>query len=141
MAVARPPILAKEEASRRVALLCDLRSALAAQGVNSTIVRIHRLVLEGASTKCAPSGLTDPQLFVFTSAGTSIVTTNGRTYLLGSGRAYPVDDPANAAHGAAACHAVPGAAGRGPAGLALDRGARRFSDELLRPGVDHESTG
>lgn len=93
----REPILAKEEASRRAALLSDLHGALAAQGVNSTVVRRHRLVLEGAGTKCAPSGPADPQLHVFTPCGTSIVTTNGRTYLLSSGRACPADDPAQAA--------------------------------------------
>ena len=93
----RPPILAKEEASRRAALLSDLHGALAAQGVNSTIVRNHRLVLKGASTKCAPSGLTDPQLYVFTPTGTSIVTTNGGTYLLDGSRAYPVHGLAQAA--------------------------------------------
>jgi len=94
----RPPILAREEASRRAALLTDLRSALAALGVSSTVVGNHRLVLEGSSTKCAPSGPTDPQLHVFTPDGTSIVTTNGRAYLLGGGRAFSIDDPAKAAH-------------------------------------------
>lgn len=117
----RAPILDKDEASRRAALLCDLQGALEAQGVSSVLARNHRLVLEGAGTKAAPSGLTDPQLYVFTSGGTGIVTTNGRNYLLGRSRAYPVDDLAAAAHGAAAaaCRNVPGTSGtrgRVPAG-------------------------
>lgn len=85
------------------------------------LARNHRLVLEGASTKAAPSGPTDPQLHVFTPGGTSsIITTNGKSYLLGNGRAYPVDDPADAAHGAAAAArqnvpSTPGTPGRVPA--------------------------
>jgi hypothetical protein len=93
----REPILAREEASRRAALLADLHSPLAARGVNSTVVGRHRLVLEGTGTKAAPSGPTNPQLHVFTPGGTSIVTTNGRTYLLDDRRACPADDPAQAA--------------------------------------------
>jgi hypothetical protein len=112
--VTRPPILAKEEASRRAALLCDLQSALAARGISSILARNHRLVLEGASTKCAPSGPTDPQLHIFTPGGTSITTTNGKAYLLDGDR-YPAGDPDGAA--AAACrHAAPSTPGRGPAG-------------------------
>jgi len=95
--IARPPILAKDEAGRRAALLADLHSALAAQGVNSTVVRRHRLVLDGTGARAAPSGPTDPQLYVFTPGGTRIVTTSGRAYLLGSGRACPASDPAQAA--------------------------------------------
>ncbi len=111
---ARPPILDKEEASRRAALLGDLQSALAAQGVDSVLARTHRLVLEGASAKSTPSGPTDPQLRIFTTGGTSIATTNGRTYLI-DGDTYPAGDPHAAA--AAACrNAVPVTAGRGPAG-------------------------
>lgn len=92
----REPILAREEASRRAALLSDLHGALAAQGVNSTVVRRRRLVLEGAGTKCAPSGPTDPQLYIFTPCETNIVTTNGRTYFLSGRRACPADDLAQA---------------------------------------------
>ena len=112
---ARPPILAREEAGRRTALLADLQTVLAAQGVNSTVVGRRRLVLEGGKTNCAPSGPTDPQLHIFIPGGTRIVTTNGRTYLLDGSRAYPVDDPAVAAHGALAATA-PGTQRRDPDG-------------------------
>jgi len=109
-----PPILDKQEAARRAALLSDLRSVLAAQGVSSVLARNHRLVLEGASTRCAPSGLTDPQLYIFSPAGTSIITTSGRTYLV-HGDKYPADDPHGAA--AAACrHAMAATPRRGANG-------------------------
>ena len=72
------------------------------------------LVLEGASTRCAPSGLTDPQLYIFSPAGTSIITTSGRTYLV-HGDKYPADDPHGAA--AAACrHAMAATPRRGANG-------------------------
>jgi hypothetical protein len=93
----RPSILAKDEARRRAALLSDLRNALAAQGVNSTVVGRYRLVLEGAGTRAAPSGPGDPQLHVFATGGTRVVTTDGCAYLLSGGRACPVDDPDQAA--------------------------------------------
>ncbi len=93
----RPPILAREEASRRAALLSDLQSALAAQGVSPVLARNHRLVLKGASTRCAPSGPTDPQLHIFTPDCTDIATTHGSAYHFATGRAYPADDPARAA--------------------------------------------
>jgi len=93
----RPPLLNKEEASRRAALLSELQSALAAQGVRSVLARHHRLVLSGGSTKCAPSGPTDPQLHIFTPEGTDIATTHGSTYHFASGDAHPADDPARAA--------------------------------------------
>jgi len=109
-----PPILDKQEAARRAAQLSDLRSVLAAQGVSSVLARNRRLVLDGASAKCAPSGPTDPQLHIFAPGGTSIVTTNGRTYLVHGDR-YPADDPHGAA--AAACrHAVAGTPRRGANG-------------------------
>jgi len=93
----RPPILAREEASRWEALLGDLQSALAAQGVSSVLARHHRLVLEGGSTRCAPSGPTDPQLHIFTPHGTDIATAHGSAYHFATGPAYPADDPGQAA--------------------------------------------
>jgi hypothetical protein len=65
-ALTRPPILTREEASRRAALLADLQSALEAHEVSSVLARRHRLVLQGVRTKCEPSGPTDPQLHIFT---------------------------------------------------------------------------
>jgi len=93
----RPPILATDEASRRAALLADLQSVLAAQGVSSVLARHHRLVLGGGRNKCEPSGPTDPQLHIFTPDGTDIATTDARTYHFASGHAHPADDPAHAA--------------------------------------------
>ena len=93
----RPPILAREEASRRAALLCDLQSALAARGVTSVLARHHRLVLEGGSTGCAPSGPTDPQLHIFTPDGADIATARGSAYHFATGPEYPADDPGQAA--------------------------------------------
>jgi hypothetical protein len=90
-------IRAKEEARRRAAVLNDLQSALAAQGVSSVLARYHRLVLGGGSSKCEPSGPTDPQLHIFTPDGTDIATARGSTYHFASGHAHPADDPARAA--------------------------------------------
>jgi hypothetical protein len=95
-ASARPPILAREEATRRTALLTDLQSALAAQGIRSVLARHHRLVLGGSQTKCEPSGSTDPQLHIFTSPGKDIATASGSAYLFASGAEHPVNDPAQA---------------------------------------------
>jgi hypothetical protein len=96
LSAACSPILAKDEAGRREALLSDLQNALAACGLKSVIVRRHRLVLEGASTKAATSGQTDPQLHVFIPGGRSVVTASGQGYLLG-GCAFPASDAASAA--------------------------------------------
>jgi hypothetical protein len=100
--VPRPPVLATKEASRRAALLGDLQTALAAQGVSSVLARRHRLVLHGGRTtpvpaRFEPSGPTDPQLHIFTPDGTDIATAHGSTYHFTSGRAHPADDPARAA--------------------------------------------
>lgn len=94
---ARPPILAREEATRRAALLADLQGALAALGIRSVLARRHRLVLSGGQTKCEPSGPTDPELHIFTSRGKDIATACGSAYLFASGGAHPVSDPAQAA--------------------------------------------
>jgi hypothetical protein len=94
----RTPVLAKDEASRRVALLAELQGALAAQGIRSVLARRHRLVLSGRnSTTCEPSGPTDPELHIFTQDGKEIATARGRTYHFASGQAHPADDPARAA--------------------------------------------
>jgi hypothetical protein len=111
---ARPPVLAKEEASRRAALLADLQAALAAHGVPSVLARRHRLVLSGASTTtCALSGPTDPELHIFLPDGKDIATTRGRSYHFASGHAHPADDPAQAArrykHRAGHHHPAPAA--------------------------------
>jgi hypothetical protein len=92
-----PPVLAAKEAGRRAGLLCDLQAALAAQGVSAVLARHHRLVLRGGRSPCEPSGPTDPQLHVFTPAGTRIITTDGTSYLHGDGTVCPADDPARAA--------------------------------------------
>jgi len=94
----RPPILARQEASRRAGLLRDLQTALTAQGVSSVLARHHRLVLRGGGrTRCEPSGPTDPQLHIFTPDGTDIATADGSTYHFASGSAHPAGDPARAA--------------------------------------------
>jgi len=100
-ALTRPPILTREEASRRAALLADLQNALAAQGVSSVLARRHRLVLQGGRTRSEPSGPTEPQLHIFTPDGTDIATTHGSAYHFASGDAHPAADPARAARHAA----------------------------------------
>jgi len=103
-ALTRSPILTREEAARRAALLADLQSALQAQGVSSVLARRHRLVLQGGRTRCEPSGPTDPELHIFTPDGTDIATTRGSAYHFASGHAHPAADPARAAQ--AARHAL-----------------------------------
>lgn len=41
-----------------------------------------------------PSGLTDPQLHIFTPDGTDVATTDGAVYRLGSGDEFAITDPA-----------------------------------------------
>ncbi len=62
------------------------------------LARHHRLVLRYYQAPLDPSGLTDPQLRIFTPNGdTAVVTTDGSTYRLGSGQEYPVTSTAAAA--------------------------------------------
>jgi hypothetical protein len=89
-------ILAEADVTRRMLLLTELQSTLAAQGAQSVLARRHRIVLR-ADQPIGPSGLTNPELHIFAPGGTYIATTDGTTYRLASGPEYPVDDPAGAA--------------------------------------------
>lgn len=89
----RTPILAQAEVTRRMLLLADLQAALAAQEIRAVLARNHRLVLQYNRSPFEPSGLTDPQLHIFTPDGTDIATTDGTTYSLSSGEKCPADDP------------------------------------------------
>jgi hypothetical protein len=92
------PVLTEDEATRRVVLLGDLQAALAGIGVPSVLARNHRLVLRWYSSgPFGPSGLTDPELYVFASSGTSVATTDGTAYHLAGVRTCPAADPAAAA--------------------------------------------
>lgn len=101
-AIASTDILGRHVASSRYALLAALRDELAAQQINSVLATRHRLVLRGKGP-CDPSGLTDPQLYIFTSEGREVATTDGRAYYFANGQAHPVSDPAGAAIRLAKC--------------------------------------
>lgn len=98
------PVLSEAEAERRMGLLADLKVALHAHGVSSVLARRHRLVLQYTQHPCPPSGLTDPQLHVFAADSQGVVTTDGRSYSLGSGGSCPADDPHAAAAAIAGNH-------------------------------------
>lgn len=93
----RPPVLPDAQVTRRVALLTELQNALAAQGLDSVLVRTRRLVLRSDGGRVEPSGPTDPQLHIFAPEGKDIATTNGTVYCFASGQAHPTDDPCGAA--------------------------------------------
>lgn len=92
----RRPILANAEASRRRALLAELQAALAAQQIQSVLARNRTVILQFNDERHQPSGLTDPQLYIFAPDGTDIATTDGITYHFTSGKTYPTCDPAGA---------------------------------------------
>ncbi len=103
-----PPILDRAEVEGRMLLLAELQDALTDLGVRSVLARNHRLVLQYNRVPSGPSGLTEPQLYVFGPYGTDIATTDGSTYNLASGRQCLADDPAAAAsHIRHAQHAAP----------------------------------
>ena len=91
------PILTGPEAARRLLLLSDLQTALAGLGIRSVLARTHRLVLRPPAAPCGPSGQVNPQLHIFTPAGTAVATTDGTAYHLASGQDCPAADPAAAA--------------------------------------------
>jgi len=93
----RPPILADAEVALRMLLLAELQAALVELGFHSVLARNQRLVLQYNQRPCEPSGLTDPDLHIFTPDGTGIATTDGATYALPGGRNCPVSDPGAAA--------------------------------------------
>jgi hypothetical protein len=95
-AIAPTDILGRHVAYSRQALLAALRDELAAQHINAVLVTRHRLVLRGKGP-CDPSGLTDPQLYIFTSWGREVATTDGRMYYFADGQSHAVGDPAGAA--------------------------------------------
>lgn len=91
-------VLSHDEAARRLLLLTDLQISLTERGVRCVLARYHRLVLRWSSSgPFGPSGLTDPQLHIFTPNGTAVATTNGITFSLASGQQCQADDPAAAA--------------------------------------------
>jgi hypothetical protein len=95
--VPRAPILSDSEVAERMLLLSELQAALAAHGVHCVLARNHRLVLLYNRSPCPPSGLTDPELYIFTADGTEVATTDGHTYSLASGAHCPASDPGAAA--------------------------------------------
>ncbi len=92
-----PLILADADAARRMSLLADLQDALAELDIDCVLARNHRLVLRYNRAPCEPSGLTEPQLHIFTPGGTDIATTDGTVYVLTNDRQHPASDPAGAA--------------------------------------------
>ena len=90
-------ILSAAEAGRRMELLAALQTALKAAGVRCLLARKHRLVLRYNSAPYRPSGLTDPQLHIFTPGGKDTATTDGLVYRLATGRELSADDPSAAA--------------------------------------------
>src|SRR6266567_3044223 len=79
-----PPILTQAAVERRMLLLAELQDALTDLGVRSVLARNHRLVLQYNRGPSGPSGLTEPQLYIFASEGIDIATTDGSTYNLAS---------------------------------------------------------
>jgi hypothetical protein len=100
------PILTNAEVGSRMKLLAELQAALEARGITCVLARNHKLVLRYAEGPMEPSGLTDPQLFVFIPSGCQHVTMDGTNYRLGNDE-FPVRDPAAAAVAICAMHAVP----------------------------------
>ena len=78
-------------------LLAALQTELEAAGVRCVLARTHRLVLRYNLAPLAPSGLTDPQLHIFTPGSKDTATTDGLVYRLASGREHPAGDPSAAA--------------------------------------------
>lgn len=78
-------------------LLAELQAALKTLGVDGVLARNHKLVLRYVTGPFKPSGLTDPDLHIFTPDGTDTATTDGTMYRLASGGEYSVADPATAA--------------------------------------------
>ena len=104
-----PPhlVLSQDEAARRLLLLADLQTCLANLGVRCVLARNHRLVLRWHSSgSFGPSGLTDPQLHIFTPAGAAVATTDGSTFCLATGQRYHADDPVAAAADILDCAAL-----------------------------------
>lgn len=93
----REPILTEDEVARRMNQLAELQAALAALGVHCVLARKRRLVLQYDAGPCEPSGLTNPQLHVFSPDGTTIASTDGSTYTFALGTKCSVSDPATAA--------------------------------------------
>jgi hypothetical protein len=91
------PILSDSEADSRLRLLAELRAELSALGVESVLARNHRLVLRYNAVPLDPSGLTDPQLHIFTAEGKRVATTDGMVYRLDRGGEFPAGDAAAAA--------------------------------------------
>jgi hypothetical protein len=86
-------ILSDTEVASRMRLLGQLRTALETAGVRCVLARRHRLVLRYNRGPHQPSGLTDPQLRLYSAPQMDIVTTDGAVYRLASGGEFAVDDP------------------------------------------------
>jgi hypothetical protein len=71
------------------ALLRELKAELSALGIESVLARNHRLVLRYNAGPLDPSGLTDPQLHIFTAAGKQVATTDGAVFPAGQGSGVP----------------------------------------------------
>ena len=97
-APSQDPVLTQAEAARRLALLADLQTSLAATGLNCVLARTTRLVLYGNTARpYRPSGPTDPRLYLLTPGATQTVTTDGTTYTLPDGQQCSASEPAAAA--------------------------------------------
>ncbi|SRR6266487_4685437 len=93
----RDPVLSEAEVACRMRLLARLEDALRARGVRCALARRHRLVLRYNQALFEQSGLIDPQLRVFTTGRTDVVSTDGTVFWLMSGDEIPVIDPGAAA--------------------------------------------
>jgi hypothetical protein len=97
-------ILDDHEVANRKTLLAELQATLADLGIQCRLAGRRRLVLRYAGqSPHAPSGLTDPSLFVL-GRDQNVVTTDGDCYRLRDGREFPVNNLAVAA--AAICGAL-----------------------------------
>jgi hypothetical protein len=94
---ARQPILTSAEVEARMLLLAELQTALGQKEIRCVLARKHLLVLRYNETPLSPSGLTDPSLHIFGSAGSFVASTDGVTYRLDNGEQFPASDPVAAA--------------------------------------------
>jgi hypothetical protein len=90
-------LLAEAEVNARLGQLAALKSALSVLGVESVLARNHRLVLRYNVAPLEPSGLTDPQLHIFSADGARVATTDGAAFRLDQGGEFPAESAAAAA--------------------------------------------
>jgi hypothetical protein len=62
------PILDEAEVDSRMMLLAELQAAIEARGIRCVLARNHKLVLRYNEASPAPSGPTEPRLYIFVGA-------------------------------------------------------------------------